>query len=102
MDYFDPNNWELTEANITSPEVLKQIQDYLNFKGYIVMLHSHFCGARGATPSAYDDYDDFKEYLDNEAKPGDIIRIWAFPESEPIVHLKYPNEKGEVPIKGAY
>ena len=102
MDYRVPNNWEFKEVNITSSAVLKQIQEYLNFNGYLVMLHSHFCGARGATPSAYDDYDSLKEYLHNEVKPGDIIRVWTFPKSEPMIDLKYPNKKGEAPIKGAY
>ena len=101
MNYDAPNNW-VVKKNILSVEVLTEIEDYLNFKGYIVMLHSHFCGARGATPSAYDDYDDFKEYLNKEVKAGDIVTVWPFPDSEPLYDLKYPNEKDEVPIKGAY
>lgn len=101
MDYYSPDNWHIDGAKTLSAEKLRQIEQHLR-KGYIAVLHSHFCGARGATPSAYDDFDTFKEYIAREAKPGDIIDVWPFPSGESAISGKVPNENGEIPKKGAY
>jgi hypothetical protein len=103
MDYFAPSNWHIAiDESFSSPDQLAQIQSYLNHTGYVVVLHSHFCGARGATPSAFDDFDDFKAYLQSNGRPGDIIQVWSFPSGEPMFKGKLPNENGEVPRVGAY
>jgi len=67
---------------------------YLEHNGYIAVLHSYFCGAPGATPSAFENFDDFKAYLAREAKPGDIIDVWPFPAGKRLFSGKIPNEKG--------
>jgi len=102
MDYYSPENWEINKDSTLSSEVLEAIEHYLNYKGFIAVLHWHFCGGRSPSPSAYEDFGDFKEYLDHEAKPGDIIHILPFPEGEGIFSGKVPNENGQIPKKGAY
>jgi hypothetical protein len=102
MDYYSPDNWYKNESETLSEEQLRNIEQYLNTKGYIVVLHKHFCGARGATPSAYEDFDDFREYINKKVKPGDIITVWPFPEGETILSAKIPDDKGLIPKIGAY
>jgi len=102
MDYYAPDNWHLSSADVFSSSQLDQIQSYLESTGFIVVLHSHFCGARSASPSAFEDFDDFKDYLKLNGRPGDIIRVWAFPNVEPMFKGKLPNENGKVPKIGAY
>jgi hypothetical protein len=102
MDYYSPDNWHVDVTKTLSAEKLQEIEQFLENKGYIAVLHSHFCGARGPTPSAYDDFDQFKDYLAREVKPGDIIDVWPFPSGDCLFSGKVPNEKDEVPKKGAY
>ena len=68
MEYYDSKNW-VKDKNILSPDVLNVIEQYLTSRGYLYGIHANFCGARGATPLAYDDFVKFKEYLTNEVNP---------------------------------
>lgn len=102
MDYYSPANWHIDDTKMLSAEKLGQIERHLRTKGCIAVLHSHFCGARSATPGAFDDFDTFKDYLAREAKPGDIIDVWPFPSGESVISGRVPNEKGEIPKRGAY
>lgn len=102
MDYYGAENWTKTGENILSEEIQRKIQHYLGEVGFLIVLHRHFCGAKGPTRLVFDDYDEFREYLATNARPGDMILIWPFPEGDPAFEGKYPNEKGEIPIKGAY
>ena len=102
MDYYALDNWNLDASKTLSADKLREMRRILNKRGYVVVLHSHFCGARGATPSAYDDFELFAEYLKREAKPGDIIKVWPFPSGDPMFEGKVPDEEGRVPRVGAY
>lgn len=63
MDCYSPNNWHADPAKALSADKLGQIERHLEKSGYIAVLHSHFCGAREPTPSAFGDFEQFKEYL---------------------------------------
>ena len=102
MDYYAADNWHIDGSAALSQDKLREIERYLENSGYIAVLHSHFCGARGATPSAFENFDDFKAYLAREAKPGDIIDVWPFPDGKHMFSGKIPNDKGQVPKMGAY
>jgi len=102
VDYYAAENWHTDKASTFGESRVSEIRRYLDFTGYVVVLHKHFCGARGATPVAFDDSDLFEEYWRSEVKPGDKLQIWSFPTSEPFSEGMRPNESGEVPINGAY
>lgn len=102
MNYYADENWHVDFSQMLSDEKLGLIADYLNKRGFVAVLHSHFCGARSPTPSAFDDIDEFREYLRTEVRPGDIIKVWPFPEGEPMIIGKSPDEKGRIPKVGAY
>lgn len=102
MDYYRADNWTTHGPNILAEETQEKIRHHLEKLGYLVILHKHFCGARAPTPLGFDDYDEFKEYLSAHVCPGDKILIWPFPDGDPLFGGMYPNDKGEVPIKGAY
>ena len=102
MNYMDPDNWRIDSSQTIDEATLEEIREYLNRKGYLVGLHSHFCGARCATPIAFYDPDMLDEYLSEHGRPGDIFRFWPLPDDSPVFEGKFPNENGEVPTKGAY
>jgi hypothetical protein len=102
MDYFSSDNWTAMGDNILAEDLQRKIQHHLEKVGYLVALHKHFCGGRAPTPLGFDDYDEFRDYLRTKVRPGDKFLIWSLPEGEPLFQGMCPNDKGEVPIKGAY
>ena len=102
MDYYDSKNWQLDAGSTFDRDTAMKAREYLDHTGYLVGLHSHFCGGRAASPVAFDDSDEFESYMSGEVRPGDILRLWPVPESDPTFSGKAPNDDGEVPIKGAY
>ena len=95
-------NWTTDGESILAPDTLDKIRHHLENVGYLVVMHKHWCS--GCAPSAlgFDDFDKFTEYLDAEAKPGDKILIWPWPDGKPMFEKKYPNDKGQFPVGGAY
>ena len=98
------NKWTKNGENILSEDNLAAIKTHLNTVNNIAVLHWHYYGGRAPTPLAFDDYEEFEEYLNKNVNAGDAIDVWTFPgkHNERIAGGKYPNENGEVPEGGAY
>jgi hypothetical protein len=91
-------------ASILSGENMAAVRHHLNFVGYVVVLHKHLFSARGPTPLAFSDIDDFEAYLAEQCKPGDKIIVWPFPpmEAPTIAYGKLPEADGTIRTGGAY
>ena len=97
-------NWSSEGANILAPDKLASVKHHLENVGFIMVLWSHYFGSRAPTRLTFDSYDDFLRFVETEPRKGDAIDIWAFPTDPEarIAYGKIPNEKGEVPERGAY
>ena len=101
------NDWLLRQigrAYILSDTNLEAVRNHLENIGDIVVLHWHLCGARAPTPLAFDDFEEFENYLKETVVEGDAIDVWPFPREpdKTIASGKYPDAEGKVPIKVAY
>ena len=95
--------WVLDGENIFSEEKLIVVRRHLESVGNIAVSHWHFYGSRSPTPLAFDNFDDFYEYLKTKVRPGDAIDVYPFPhDTLAIASGKVPHNEGKVPIGGAY
>ncbi len=98
--------WHAGAENILREQYLDKIKNVLENIGNVVIKHWHFYGSRAPDVRAFDDYDDFTEYLEVEVIPGDIIDVWSMDdllnENNVLVYGKYPDKKGLIPENGAY
>jgi hypothetical protein len=100
----EEDEW-LKGISILSVEVLEQIKDELEYSP-IIVEHWHYRGSRAPSRIIIDDYDDFVEYITNNAVAGDAFHIWNYAklckDDNVLVSKKYPDNNGLVPKKGAY
>lgn len=97
------SGWTRAAASILDPEKLEAVRKHLDTVGNIVVEHWHYCGARGPTPLAFNDFEVFEAYLKQEVRQGDAIDVYPFPhQSKVIASGKYPDSEGRVPVRGAY
>ena len=96
------DSWLVDATNTLGSSEIRGICRYLDREGYLVGIHKHYRGGRGPSPVAFDDSSEFKEYLASMCRPGDMINLWALPDSEPLFAGKWPNENGEIPESGPY
>ena len=91
-------------ASIMSAENLAAVRHHLNFVGYVVVMHKHLFAARGPTPLAFSDIDDFEAYLAGQCKAGDKITVWPFPalDAPTIAYGIIPEPDGTIRKDGAY
>ena len=101
----DDDEWRSDGPTITDAALLKRIHDALEDQ-ILVLEHWHYRGSRAPDRIVVDDYDDFIEYLKDNAIAGDAIHIFditdALKDGKQLVHGKCPDEHGQVPRKGAY
>jgi len=104
MSGYDKTTWSKAGEIILSASNLDIIKKHLKTKGNIAVEHWHFYGSRSPTPLAFDDYEEFVQYLHTQVRPGDAIDVYAFPsEREALVASgKYPDQEGRAPEGGAY
>lgn len=83
---------------------MSAIKEHLEHVGNIAVEHWHYYGAHAPTPLAFDDFDEFINYLRGKVKAGDAIDVYPFPcrTTEAIARGKYPDQTGKVPAGGAY
>jgi hypothetical protein len=98
--------WGTDGSSISSPDSLAKIRHVLEHVGSIIVEHWHFYGGRAPDRMAFDDFEDFLEYLKKNAVAGDAIDVWSMhelckPENR-LAEGKCPDEEGKVPKGGAY
>ncbi|WP_444997965.1 hypothetical protein [Aliikangiella sp. IMCC44359] len=98
--------WVSNGAQITSEENLSKIERVLESIGSIIVEHWHFYGSRAPDREIFDDYEDFIEYLNENAVAGDAVHIWSMHEvctdGNELIYGKCPNDEGLTPKGGAY
>ncbi|KAF0178135.1 MAG: hypothetical protein FD161_2072 [Limisphaerales bacterium] len=98
--------WTKDGEKITDERKLQTIRQVLDKTGPILVELWFYRGSRSPERKVIDDYDDFIEYLQQNAKAGDAIHVWDLDpllrNDNVLVHGKCPAEDGTVPQKGAY
>ena len=104
--FSEADEWLIDGAKITSPENLETIRKVLEDEGPIILEHRFYRGSSAPDRFVFDDYEDFKQYLDSEARAGDKIYGWNFAgictAENTLASGKCPDDQGRVPKKGAY
>jgi hypothetical protein len=100
------DGWTVSGAKITDPEKLKGIRATLEEKGPIILEHKFYRAARGPHTLAFDDYDEFINYLNSNGQAGDRMTVWSFwdvcKDDNVLAAGKCPDDEGRVPERGAY
>jgi hypothetical protein len=102
----DLDDWAVEGEKISAPETLGAIKTTLAQEGPILVEHKFLRGGRGPKTSAFDEYDEFIEYLTSNARAGDKITVWSLRpfmrDTAPLASGKCPAEDGAVPKGGPY
>ncbi len=97
--------WGQEAANVLAPQTLAAIKRAFEGSSLIVE-HRFLFGARAPDSFVFNDYEDFEEYLRNNAKPGDDFWFWPYNDlcrdDNAVANGKYPDSEGRVPTGGAY
>lgn len=104
---FEPDNWRKCEKEVfSSEENLLLIEKSLDDGKFLIAEHWHYRGASCPDRLVIEDYDEFLNYLKDNAIAGDIVDIFdlsdAWENKRTVVSGKCPDELGEIPEKGAY
>ena len=103
---YEPDEWTPDGQKILSDENLEIIRKTLEDEGPIIVEHRFYRESRSPDRLVFEDLDDFVEYVNSKARPGDAFYIWSFylicTDESIIAHGKYPDDDGCVPKKGAY
>lgn len=104
--FSEADEWITDGPKIDSPENLETIRKILEDTGPIVVRHSFYRGASRPDHIAFDEFEDFEEYLNTKASAGDKIDIWNLADmataQNRLVFGKCPDDQGRVPKRGAY
>lgn len=102
----EPDGWNKKGSIFTSEENLKVLEEMLSGGQFFIAEHWHYRGARAPDRVVVEDCDEFINYLKENAIAGDIVKICNLTEAwegkEKIMEGKCPDDKGEVPERGAY
>jgi len=97
------DQWSIDGEKITD-EKLAAIKDVLDKTGPTVVEHWFYRGGRAPHHVAFDEYDEFIEYLHSNAKAGDAIDIWDLHSllraDNALIRAKCAAEDGTVPKGG--
>ena len=104
--YETDDDWVSDNYTISLAENLAKIAHILENVGSVIIEHWHFYGSRSPTRKVFDDMEDFKEYLKDNAIAGDVIHAWSMHDlcndENELVSGKCPDENGLIPKGGAY
>jgi hypothetical protein len=97
------DDWRSDGAQIMSD--LPRIEAALD-RTVVVLEHWFYRGSRAPRRTFWEDFQELKAYLEKEARPGDLLYFWEFDEvcrrDNVLAQGKFPDEKGRVPLRGAY
>ena len=90
--------------SILSPAKLEAIRQHLETRGFVAVLHWHWCAGRSPTPLGFADFDEFMRHVRTHGRAGDAFDVWPFPdENVPVIaEGKVPDADGRIPTGGAY
>ena len=104
--YAEEDNWNPDGSKITEPAKLEAIRHTLENKGPILVEHWFYRGSSAPEHLVFEDFDEFKTWLDEQTYAGDAIDVWSWVETcqheRILVEGKCPDEQGLVPKGGAY
>lgn len=99
-------NWVSDGKHINSHENLQKIQHILEEVGAIIVEHWYLSGASAPGRFIFENYEDFTEYLMENAFAGDSIHVWSMydvcNDDNQLAYGKCPDENGQTPEGGAY
>ena len=104
--FSEADEWTTDGPKIDSGENLEVIRRVLETRGPIIVKHWFYRGSSRPDYIAFDEFDEFEQYLNTKASAGDAIDVWNFAdmhtEQNRLVFGKCPDDQGRVPRKGAY
>jgi hypothetical protein len=99
----ESDDWRVDGAKITSD--LSRLQMALE-RTVLILEHWSYRGSKSPERTFWEEFDDLKKYLETEVRPGDLLYFWEFDKTckkdNVLAAGKYPDEKGRVPVRGAY
>jgi hypothetical protein len=102
----DGNGWSTDGRNILSADRMEAVRKVLEDKGPVIVEHWFYYGSRAPDRIVFEEYEQFVEYLNTKARPGDAFHIWDFADlcrdDNSLANGKYPDAEGRVPARGAY
>lgn len=103
---YEPDNWGKNGDIFSTDENLNIVKEKIESGAFVIVEHWHYRGARCPDRFVIEDFEDFVDYLNENAIAGDIIDIFdltdAWSKREIFLSGKCPDESGEIPEKGAY
>lgn len=69
------DEWTTAGENTFAEANLARVMDYLEETDCVVVEHWHYRGACSPTRLVFDDFEDFREYLQEQTSPGDAIDV---------------------------
>ena len=101
---YEGDDWAQGGEVFTSPEKLAKIAEVVE-RTILIVEHWHYRQSCSPTRLFFEDQKEFFAYLNEHARPGDAFRAWPFDlctDTNAIAAGKYPDDRGRVPLKGAY
>jgi hypothetical protein len=101
----EEDRWSLQGRTILAPEQRVAIRECLE-RSPIIVEHWYYRAGRSPQRRVFDDLEDFENYLEAQARPGDAFHVWEFAalcrDDNTVASGKYPDTDGCVPEQGAY
>ena len=103
---FEPDNWGKSGDIFSTDKNLEILKGKVETGSFLVVEHWHYRGSRCPDRFVIEDFENFVDYLKENAIAGDIIEVFdlsdAWLKKEVFLSGKCPDESGEIPEKGAY
>ena len=99
------DDWVLDGRKIDATKNLEAVRQCLE-RGPVIVEHWLFYGASAPARVVFDDFENYVEYINTQARPGDAIYVWDFAalcrHDNTIAYGKRPDSEGYTPTTGAY
>ncbi len=105
IHHSDLHDWSQDGPKINSQDRLDAIRHILEDVGPLIVEHKFYMGGRRPEYVIFTDFNEFEQWLDTTAA-GDSFWMWDYfdicRDDNAVTHGKAPDERGFVPLKGAY